>query len=186
MLSRTAGGNSTNHRPGGTRALAIAAAAMTSIALIFAMIYQATAAEPANSYFQSTWQRTDDPVENGLISRTWMWGPEGFTGQMTEEYAESPGGERTVQYFDKSRMEITDPSAPTNSVWYVTNGLLVVELITGRMQMGDNSFVQYNPAAVNVAGDQGDLEWPDLRDDGWPAGCPGALDRHDDHSASRQ
>ena len=155
MLSRTVGGNSTNHRTSGTRVIAVAAALATSGILIFTMIYQAMAAEPANSYFESTWERTDDPVASGQVSRTWMWGPEGFTGEMTEEYAESPGGDRTVQYFDKSRMEITDPSAPTNSVWYVTNGLLVVELVTGWMQMGDNSFTQYNPATANVAGDQG-------------------------------
>ena len=40
-----------------------------------------------------------------------MWGPQALTGLMTEEYAEGLLGERTVQYYDKSRMEITDPTA---------------------------------------------------------------------------
>lgn len=110
---------------------------------------------PANSYFERTWQRTDLPVESGQVNRTWMWGPEAFTGPLHEAYAESPGGERVVQYFDKSRMEITNPGGDTNSVWYVTNGLLVVELTTGRMQVGDSQFVEREPAVVNVAGDAG-------------------------------
>ncbi|MEZ4572086.1 MAG: hypothetical protein R2849_17530 [Thermomicrobiales bacterium] len=56
---------------------------------------------------------------------------------MTRSYADSPGGSRQVQYFDKSRMEINDPGGDTEELWYVTNGLLVVELMTGRMQTGD-------------------------------------------------
>jgi hypothetical protein len=89
-----------------------------------------------------------------------MWGPEGNTGLLVEPYAESPGGERTVQYFDKSRMEITHPDGDPISIWYVTNGLLVVELITGQMQMGDNLFEQREPADLPVAGDLGDVEGP--------------------------
>ncbi len=153
MLFSTAGSNSTRNRTGGVRALAVVGALLASAALILLMIYQASAADPANPYFERTWQRTDLPVSNGQSNRTWMWGEEANTGAMTEEYFESPGGQRTVQYFDKSRMEISDPAADRNTVWYVTNGLLVVELITGKMQMGDNSFTQYNPAEVNVAGD---------------------------------
>ena len=41
-----------------------------------------------------------------------------------------------MQYFDKSRMEINDPSADPNNPFYVTNGLLTVELISGNMQIG--------------------------------------------------
>jgi hypothetical protein len=63
---------------------------------------------------------------------------------------------RRVQYFDKSRMEITYPDAPVNDLWYVTNGLLVMEMATGRMQLGDNTFEQHEAAQVLVAGDQSD------------------------------
>ncbi|MFW6074894.1 MAG: hypothetical protein ACOC9Y_04815, partial [Chloroflexota bacterium] len=120
----------------------------------------AVAEAPANDAFQRTWERTDQPVADGDASRTWMWGPEAFTGALTEAYAESPGGERTVQYFDKSRMEITDPDADAGSIWYVTNGLLVVELITGQMQTGNDEFAARSPATVNVAGDADDPDGP--------------------------
>ena len=113
----------------------------------------ASAQAPANSAFLRTWERTDRPVADGHVSRTWMWGPEPFTDLVTEEYEESPGGHRTVQYFDKSRMEITDPAGDPESIWYVTNGLLSTELISGRMQTGHNSFEQRSPAEINVAGD---------------------------------
>jgi len=116
----------------------------------------ASAAPIANDAFYRTWERTDQPVAAGAVSRTWMWGPEAFSASMPETYAESPGGQRTVQYFDKSRMEITNPSGDQSSPWYVTNGLLVVELMTGQMQTGDNAFEPRQPANVNVAGDQGD------------------------------
>ncbi|MEX1158465.1 MAG: hypothetical protein WEC79_06000, partial [Thermomicrobiales bacterium] len=116
----------------------------------------AAAFAPANPSFERTWERTAKPVADGAISRTWMWGPEAFTGAIQEPYAESPGELRAVQYYDKSRMEITQPNADPTSIWYVTNGLLVVELMSGRMQIGDSSFTDRAPAAVNVAGDPDD------------------------------
>lgn len=102
--------------------------------------------------FDKVWARTDELVANGTVSRTWMWGPEAFDIR-EEPYAESPGGKRLVAYFDKSRMEITYPEGDPDSDWYVTNGLLVNELITGRMQTGDNSFVDRTPADIQVVGD---------------------------------
>ncbi|MBA2454732.1 MAG: hypothetical protein H0V47_16300 [Chloroflexia bacterium] len=56
-------------------------------------------------------------------------------------------------------MEISNPDAPRGP-WYVTNGLLVVELITGRMQMGHNAFAQYYAAGIPVAGDADDTSGP--------------------------
>jgi hypothetical protein len=120
----------------------------------------AHAATPANAHFMRVWQRTDLPVAEGISKRTWMWGPQAFTEAVVEPYAESPDGLRTVQYFDKARMEITNPAADQNSIWYVTNGLLVTELITGKMQTGHNSFVNGTPALVNVAGDMDDPDGP--------------------------
>jgi Tol biopolymer transport system component len=115
----------------------------------------ALADDPANQYFLATWQRTDLPVANLQVSRTWMWGPQGSTGALQEPYEQAPNGERTVQYFDKSRMEINSAADP-NSPWYVTNGLLSKELITGQLQVGDNQFETRSPANVNVAGDPDD------------------------------
>lgn len=37
-----------------------------------------------------------------------FWGPS-YHSPMSEPYAEAPGGERQVQYFDKARMEQTTP-----------------------------------------------------------------------------
>ncbi len=117
-----------------------------------------SAAPPANDAFQRTWARTDKPVADLAVSRTWMWGPEANTGPLTEPYAEAPGGNRTVQYFDKSRME--DNSYRATAPWDVTNGLLVVELMTGQMQVGDSAFVTRAPAQENVAGDADDPTGP--------------------------
>jgi WD40 repeat protein len=89
-----------------------------------------------------------------------MWGPDSFTGTLPETYFEAPGSVRNVRYYDKSRMEITFPDDDPANVWYVTNGLLVVELTTGRLQLGDNLFDEREPAAVNVAGDADDPTGP--------------------------
>jgi hypothetical protein len=51
-------------------------------------------------------------------------------------------------------MEVTFPDADPSELWYVTNGLLVIEMASGRMQLGDNTFEQHPPALGNVAGDQ--------------------------------
>lgn len=114
----------------------------------------------ANEHFRRTWTRTDKPVWGGQASRTWMWGPEAFTEALSEEYAEAPDGARRVQYYDKSRMEITHPDGDPNSIWYVTNGLLVKELIACELQLGDDAFELYKPAIINVAGDADDPNRP--------------------------
>lgn len=77
---------------------------------------------PANDPFLRTWERTDQPVASEQVDRTWMWGPEAFTDEMTEPYAEAPNGQRTVQYYDKSRMELNHPDGDSSSPWFVTNG----------------------------------------------------------------
>ncbi len=110
--------------------------------------------------FNQTWQRTDDPVKYLVVSRTWMWGDGPATEALLEPYADSPGGQRSVKYYDKSRMEVNDPNEDPGESWYVTNGLLVVELITGQMQMGDDLFEERVPAEVPVAGDPDDEAGP--------------------------
>ncbi|RIK38843.1 MAG: hypothetical protein DCC58_16145 [Chloroflexi bacterium] len=123
-------------------------------------VFPASAAPPANPYFQRTWERTDKPVADGKANRTWMWGPEARSGPLLEEYEESPASQRVVQYYDKSRMEITHPDGDPAVIWYVTNGLLSKEMIAGQMQTGDNTYVQRPPAEVNVAGDADDTTGP--------------------------
>ena len=104
----------------------------------------------ADSAFATVWRRTDDLSVRG--GRSWYWGP-GPWFDYAEFYRQSPNGLRTVQYFDKARMEINDPNNRSFQGG-VTNGLLVVELVSGQLKKGnDPTDVDYRqPADVPVAG----------------------------------
>lgn len=124
------------------------------LALLLTIPLSTLAAQPGNHAFHRTWERTERPVMDRAVSRTWMWGPEAITGSITEPYQEAPGGYREVQYFDKTRMEINNPLEDPESRWYVTNGLLAKELITGRVQVGHLSHVEVEPSQSQIAGDR--------------------------------
>jgi hypothetical protein len=126
-----------------------------ALALLIALPIGVLAEAPANQHFERTWDRTDRPVATGDVDRTWVWGPSAFTTNCMEPYFKLAAGQRTVQYFDKSRMEITDPSENPASDWFVTQGLLATEMITGQMQVGDNEYIDWGPANVHIAGDPG-------------------------------
>jgi hypothetical protein len=110
--------------------------------------------------FQSTWERTDKLTAQGLVLRSYYWGPGPNTPGLLEDYAEGQGGKRLVQYFDKSRMEINDPNADPNNPFFVTNGLLTVELISGEMQTGNATFEQRGAADIPLASDTDDPNAP--------------------------
>src|SRR5688572_31826734 len=120
------------------RALVVLGLVLQVVSFGPASVYAAAPADPA---FQRTWERTDLPVFDGQVVRTWMWGPEPFTDGIDEPYVEGDDASRVVQYYDKSRMEITDPGAIDDGLWFVSNGLLVVELITGELQLGHDNFL---------------------------------------------
>ena len=108
----------------------------------------------ASEAFGTVWTRTDAPVLDGSVSRSWFWGPQPNTDAMFERYLDSPGRQRLVQYFDKGRMEINNPSGDPTNPWYVTSGLIDRELISGRIQIGSNTFLDTGSGAnVAVAGD---------------------------------
>jgi hypothetical protein len=107
----------------------------------------------ARTAFRKVWERTDYPVQRELVPYSWVWGPEPFTPLLREVYLDSDGGRREVQYFDKSRMEINDPSASASSPWYVTNGLLVTEMVRGQVQVSDRRTIPLAAAEIAVAGD---------------------------------
>ena len=109
---------------------------------------------------QQVWNRTDQQVSDGRVSRTYLWGPEPFTGRYPGRLYGSPGGKRLVQYFDKSRMEINNPDGDKTNPFYVTNGLLARELMSGQLQLGDNMFETREPANIGVAGDIDDTSGP--------------------------
>ena len=112
-------------------------------------------ADPA---FQRVWQRTDLPVAANQAGRTWFWGPQPGMARL-EQYG-GAGQQRQVQYFDKSRMEINNPQADRTTSWFVTNGLLARELVSGYLQLGDTQFEKRLPADIPVAGDSDDSQGP--------------------------
>ncbi|MDQ6908409.1 MAG: hypothetical protein M3176_16420 [Chloroflexota bacterium] len=113
--------------------------AVLAIALVTASIGAQAASRYANPAFQSQWQQGEAVTPN-------FWGPlETAKDGQQEAYKEASGGQRLVQYFDKGRMELTNGA--------VTNGLLATEIITGRIQTGDNSFQNQAPPSISIAGD---------------------------------
>lgn len=110
------------------------------------------ATEPDEGAFRRLWERTDAQVASGAIQRTWYWGAEPLR-TFDEEYKEGVEGTRRVQYWDKGRMEISNPNDDPNDPWYVTSGLLPIEMISGRIQIGDREQKRAVPADIPVVGD---------------------------------
>lgn len=137
-----------------------------TLALLGATSVGSTTAAPgfASDAFSGVWTRTDAPVLEGKVSRTWFWGPQPNTLATYERYLDSPGQQRLVQYFDKGRMEINNPGGDATSPWFVTSGLIDRELISGRIQIGSNSYLNTGAGArVPVAGDP-DTAFPTYAD----------------------
>jgi len=102
--------------------------------------------------FENVWQQADGPVASGQAVRSWLWGP-GPGLSLNEPFAGAPGGQRLVQYFDKARMELNSAITDTTSIWRVTTGLLVAEMVQGQVQTGPNSFQALQPSEQVIAGD---------------------------------
>ena len=100
--------------------------------------------------FRTIWVAQDKLVGDPGINRPYTWGPgvPGAPTTLSEPYVESPGGTRRVLYLDKARMEINDPGTG-----FVTTGLAVKELVSGKRQDGNNTFVTLTPSQTQVAGD---------------------------------
>ncbi len=137
---------------GSQRSVAFRCLMMSTAALVLVTALVATpiftrgsaAAIPFGSpAFATQWNSIEPKVPN-------FWGP-AYQNVFPEQYQEATGGstsgQRLVQYFDKARMEQTTANGP------VTNGLLTVELISGKRQFGDTTFVTYPPATIPVVGD---------------------------------
>lgn len=137
------------------------AAGVLTVGVLLLNAMPAAAVDFAHPAFKRVWDRTDSLVASGQVSRTFFWGPEPRAAAQ-EQYVDAPGGggTRLVQYFDKSRMEINNPGADPNSAFYVTNGLLTIELISGQMQVGNNSFVNRYAASIPLSGDTDDANAP--------------------------
>jgi Tol biopolymer transport system component len=143
---------------------ASAGAGLVSLMTVGAMLFNAmpaAAVDFAHPAFKRVWDRTDSLVASGQVSRTFFWGPEPLAA-VREQYLDAPDGTQTrlVQYFDKSRMEINNPNADPNAIFFVTNGLLTIELISGQMQIGNNAFVNRFSANIPISGDTDDANAP--------------------------
>ena len=114
------------------------------------------AAEMSFAYpeFGEAWLRTDGPVASGAVARSWLWGPAPGKA-VRERFTEAQEGARTVQYFDKARMELNDQPAGSDPKWRVTTGLLVAEMVTGGIQTGVGDYIKASPATQVIAGDPG-------------------------------
>lgn len=99
--------------------------------------------------YTADYNRYDGPVLSGAVKRGFIWGPQ-VNSNRVEAYADAPGGQRQVWYFDKGRLELNNPQTGQ-----ITSGLLVNELVTGQVQTGDAARENRTPAAVAVAGDAG-------------------------------
>ncbi len=120
----------------------IAAPVTAPVAVPVAVPVSSTGVTFADPAFATQWQAGEAITSN-------FWGPLATArdGQQ-EAYQQGIGGKRLVQYFDKARMELTNPTTGV-----VTNGLLAKELITGQLQTGNALFEARQPASIPVAGD---------------------------------
>lgn len=110
---------------------------------------QAATTDPA---FESTWQRIDLPVATQTTQRGWFWAQPLGNAYFENYTGAAPYGRRMVQYFEKGRLETTVPGhAP------VTSGLLVAELISGRIEIGENSYQNLPVASIAALGDADNL-----------------------------
>lgn len=102
--------------------------------------------------FGRVWARLDRPVDFVYKLRGYTWGsPVGGSDIVKTELYNNAN--RTVQYFDKARMELNANVTDPKSLYSVTTGLLVKELVSGLRQDGDNTFTQLPPSQVQIAGD---------------------------------
>jgi hypothetical protein len=112
--------------------------------------------------FRQLWARTEDLVYDGVVSRSWVWGPEPLDYDYTDRYRYTANGsyiQRAFRHYDKGRMEI-DPRQAVGSKWYIRGGTLVKELVSGRIQTSDqgeqktlNPINVATPAEIPVVGD---------------------------------
>jgi Glycosyl hydrolase family 99 len=118
----------------------------------FATQYKGTTTGFGDASISKVWNRTDLQVASGAVKRSWLWGPE-LLDVVRERYAEGPNGHRFVYYFDKARMEITRVNNNFEDRFFVTNGLLVREMMRGKIQYGDSAEEDKGAANIPVAGD---------------------------------
>lgn len=136
--------------------LAVVAITLNLLTSLAAFSTTAAAANFANPAFASTWQQLDGPVAAGKVQRPYLWGTPGpiLDEPFNASTASGQITKRQVQYFDKGRMELTDPATVPTSPNYTGDGQLVRELVTGQLQIGSGRYLQYDAAEIPVSGDK--------------------------------
>lgn len=127
---------------------------LTSQLLLTPGVAEANPATPDQvEAFRALWRRTEDLVYDGIVSRSWVWGPQPLDYEYKDRYrfgSTDRYGERAFRHYDKGRMEI-DPRQPVGSKWYIRPSTLVKEMVLGRVQVSENSEYNYlNPQRVRV------------------------------------
>ena len=135
----------------------MAGMAFCVLAVVTWVFYGALAREPGreitlNDAVQTIWQQADEPVASLEVQRSWVWGPKPLA-QTTEYFADSPDGKRTLVYFDKARLDILDENSDRTSPWYATGALLVSEMLAGKVQLGEDDYVEREVPEIALTGD---------------------------------
>jgi hypothetical protein len=116
-------------------------AVIVLVSVSFLPVREAAHSSFANPLFENLW--SEQSAAAGSLD---LWGSEPLLWR-AEPYADAPDGRRTVQYFDRGRMELT----PTpNGGTEVTEGLLALELTTGEIQLGSKLLEYKDPPDVAI------------------------------------
>lgn len=135
----------------------IAGLGLCALAMVSMVFYGVFARESGRQItlhqaVQATWQQADGPITAGDVQRAWVWGSEPLAAT-TEFYPESPNKTRKLIYFDKGRLDILDEGGDTNSPWFATGALLVSEMLSGKVQLGEDDFVERETPNIPLTGD---------------------------------
>jgi hypothetical protein len=116
-------------------------AVIVLISVSFLPVRNSTKSSFANPLFENLW--AEQSAAAGSLD---LWGSEPLLWR-AEPYADAPDGRRTVQYFDRGRMELT----PTpNGGTEVTEGLLALEMTTGEIQLGSKLLEYKDPPDIAI------------------------------------
>jgi len=121
----------------------IAVLIVTLIGVSLLPVRQADSPTFANPAFEEIWS-----ARSASIAGFDLWGSEPLAWRV-ESYADAPGGRRIVQYFDRGRMELGLPESGRGEP-RVFQGLLALELTTGRIHLGDSLTASRTPPSTPI------------------------------------
>lgn len=128
--------------------LALLAGVLVGVSLL--PVQQAASAPFASVAFEQLWSLQHEGELDPWGSTPLAW--------RIEPYADAAGGRRLVQYFDRGRMELQ--TRPGSGLQEVTQGLLVWEMTTGQVALGDTLTVPLAPPVRAIDGGELDPQVP--------------------------